>query len=279
MRAGIVEATGQRRVDHVEGGAGRGWRRTGAGQEWAYATAGDAPDRAHAGQGRVGAIPDGPPELRAEVGRLPLHHLPRRRRGGDRQPQREADDPLLPRARRGAEGEPAAERCVVDGEIILVGGSGDRLDFDALQQRIHPAASRVKMLAEQTPAQFVAFDLLALGDEDFTAGPSRSAGRRWNRRSPTAQRPIHLTAATPDPETGRAVVPASSRAPGWTAIMAKPLDGAVPAGQARDVQDQARTHRRLCRRRLPRAQERARPRSARCCWACTTTTASSPAWA
>src|SRR6478752_2566143 len=57
-------------------------------------------------------------------------------------------------------------RCVVDGEIILVGASGDRLDFDTLQQRIHPAASRVKLLAEQTPASFVAFDLLALGDDD-----------------------------------------------------------------------------------------------------------------
>src|SRR6184192_4278689 len=58
-------------------------------------------------------------------------------------------------------------RCVVDGEIILVGASGDRLDFDALQQRIHPAASRVKLLAQQTPASFVAFDLLFLDGEDL----------------------------------------------------------------------------------------------------------------
>ena len=55
------------------------------------------------------------------------------------------------------------ERCVVDGEIILIGASGERLDFEVLQQRIHPAASRVKLLAGQTPAAFVAFDLLALG--------------------------------------------------------------------------------------------------------------------
>jgi ATP-dependent DNA ligase len=61
------------------------------------------------------------------------------------------------------------ERCVVDGEIVLRKGSV--LDFDALQQRIHPAASRVKMLSEQTPASFVAFDLLALGDEDLMATP------------------------------------------------------------------------------------------------------------
>src|SRR5919109_4859163 len=57
-------------------------------------------------------------------------------------------------------------RCVIDGEIVVVTGTG--LDFDALQQRLHPAASRVRMLAEKTPASFVAFDLLALGDRDLT---------------------------------------------------------------------------------------------------------------
>src|SRR5215210_7942583 len=55
------------------------------------------------------------------------------------------------------------ERCVVDGEIVVVGEDG--LDFDVLQMRIHPAESRVQMLAETMPASFVAFDLLALGDE------------------------------------------------------------------------------------------------------------------
>ncbi len=57
------------------------------------------------------------------------------------------------------------ERCVLDGELILPGPKG--LDFDALQARIHPAASRVARLAAQTPAGFTAFDLLALGDEDW----------------------------------------------------------------------------------------------------------------
>src|SRR5918912_1821438 len=56
-------------------------------------------------------------------------------------------------------------RCVVDGEIVIAGPDG--LDFEALLLRIHPAASRVKLLAEQTPASFVAWDLLALGDEDL----------------------------------------------------------------------------------------------------------------
>ncbi|HXR41368.1 MAG TPA: ATP-dependent DNA ligase [Acidothermaceae bacterium] len=61
------------------------------------------------------------------------------------------------------------EHCVVDGEIIIV--NGDSLDFEALLQRIHPAASRVKKLAVETPASFVAFDLLALGDESLLDQP------------------------------------------------------------------------------------------------------------
>lgn len=58
------------------------------------------------------------------------------------------------------------DRVVIDGELVVPGLEG--LDFDALGQRIHPAAKRVNMLAEQTPASFVAFDLLALGDRDLT---------------------------------------------------------------------------------------------------------------
>src|ERR1700761_1692361 len=61
------------------------------------------------------------------------------------------------------------ERCVVDGEIVVAADSG--LDFEALQQRIHPAQSRVTMLSEATPASFIAFDLLALGDDDLTGRP------------------------------------------------------------------------------------------------------------
>jgi ATP-dependent DNA ligase len=61
------------------------------------------------------------------------------------------------------------DRCVIDGEIVIAGAHG--LDFDALQLRLHPAASRVTMLAEKTPAAFIAFDLLALGDDDYTGRP------------------------------------------------------------------------------------------------------------
>jgi ATP-dependent DNA ligase len=61
------------------------------------------------------------------------------------------------------------ERCVIDGEIVIVGAHG--LDFEALLLRIHPAASRVKLLAQETPASFVAWDLLAIGDEDLREVP------------------------------------------------------------------------------------------------------------
>src|SRR5438552_7350878 len=61
-------------------------------------------------------------------------------------------------------------RCVVDGEIV-VAGPGGALDFDTLQMRIHPAASRIRMLSEKTPASFIAFDLLAEEEEDLRSVP------------------------------------------------------------------------------------------------------------
>src|ERR687887_2062687 len=63
------------------------------------------------------------------------------------------------------------ERCVVDGELVVPDPSGKRLEFETLQQRIHPADSRVRLLAKQTPAHLVAFDLLALGDRSLMAEP------------------------------------------------------------------------------------------------------------
>ena len=65
----------------------------------------------------------------------------------------------------------APDRCVLDGEIIVPSGRTAGLDFEALLQRIHPATSRVELLARTTPALFVAFDLLALGDESFLDRP------------------------------------------------------------------------------------------------------------
>jgi len=87
-------------------------------------------------------------------------------------------------------------RCVVDGEIVIVAESG--LDFDALQQRIHPAASRVAMLAETTPASFVAFDLLCVGDEDLTDQPFAVRRSRLEETLSEAKAPVHLTPATTD---------------------------------------------------------------------------------
>jgi ATP-dependent DNA ligase len=115
-------------------------------------------------------------------------------------------------------------KCVLDGEIILVGSSGDRLDFDALQQRIHPAASRVKMLSEQTPAKFVAFDLLALGDEDFSGRPFAERRAALEQAFAAASAPVHLTAATQDPELAGKWFHQFEGA-GLDGIIAKPLDG------------------------------------------------------
>ena len=88
------------------------------------------------------------------------------------------------------------ERCVLDGEIVLVRGSG--LDFEVLQQRIHPAASRVKLLAAEIPASIVFFDLLCDGDRDLRGVPFRERRALLEARVGGAKPPIHLTPATTD---------------------------------------------------------------------------------
>ena len=93
------------------------------------------------------------------------------------------------------------ERCVVDGEIVVPGEKG--LDFWALQQRLHPAASRVNMLAEATPAHFVGFDLLALGDDDYTGRPFHERRAALERALAGTAPPIHLTPITRDRELAR----------------------------------------------------------------------------
>ena len=90
------------------------------------------------------------------------------------------------------------ERCVIDGEIVIPDAAGQRLDFDALLQRIHPAASRVTLLAGQTPAHFVAFDLLALGDEDLCQEPFARRRAALEEALAAAGPPVHLTPATVD---------------------------------------------------------------------------------
>ena len=87
-------------------------------------------------------------------------------------------------------------RAVVDGEVVIAGAGG--LDFDALTQRIHPAASRVRLLAETTPASFVAFDLLAVGDEDLRSEPYARRRAELEALLAGAKPPVHLTPATTD---------------------------------------------------------------------------------
>ncbi len=93
------------------------------------------------------------------------------------------------------------ERCVLDGEIVIAGPAG--LDFDALSQRIHPADSRVELLARTTPASFVAFDLLALGDADLTSEPYSVRRRTLEQALKGARPPIHVTPVTTRLEVAR----------------------------------------------------------------------------
>jgi len=88
------------------------------------------------------------------------------------------------------------ERCVVDGEIVIAGARG--LDFDALQLRLHPAASRVQKLAAETPASFVAFDLLAEGDRDLRSSPQVERRAALEQALAKASGRVHLTPCSRD---------------------------------------------------------------------------------
>ncbi len=116
------------------------------------------------------------------------------------------------------------ERCVVDGEIVVPAPDGRRLEFETLQQRIHPAASRVRLLAEQTPAHFVAFDLLALGDRDLTRAPFRERRGALAEALAAASSPIHVTPATTDRRVAERWFHQFEGA-GLDGVVAKPLDG------------------------------------------------------
>jgi ATP-dependent DNA ligase len=116
------------------------------------------------------------------------------------------------------------QRCVIDGEIVIATDHG--LDFEALQQRIHPADSRVRMLAQHTPACFIAFDLLALGDDDYTRRPFSE--RRATLVEAVAGsgarsgRSIHVTPATTDLATAQRWFEEFEGA-GLDGVIAKPL--------------------------------------------------------
>jgi ATP-dependent DNA ligase len=120
------------------------------------------------------------------------------------------------------------DRCVLDGEVVIAGDGG--LEFEALLLRIHPAESRVRMLAEQSPASFVAWDLLALDDEDLRATPQGERRARLEQAVARVASPIHLTPATTD----RALaVDWFSRfeGAGLDGVVAKRLDGTYQPGK------------------------------------------------
>lgn len=118
--------------------------------------------------------------------------------------------------------------CVVDGEIVIAGANG--LDFDALQMRLHPAASRVARLARETPASFVAFDLLAADGADLRGEPQAHRRARLERLLSGAQPPIHLTPMTRDPEQAREWL-ARFEGAGLDGVVAKPATGRYESGR------------------------------------------------
>jgi ATP-dependent DNA ligase len=112
------------------------------------------------------------------------------------------------------------DRCVVDGEIVIMAGKG--LDFVALLQRIHPADSRVQKLAVETPASFIAFDLLALDDEDLTQRPQAERRVLLENALAKVAAPVHLTPVTADPAVAKDWFAVFEGA-GLDGVMAKPV--------------------------------------------------------
>ena len=120
------------------------------------------------------------------------------------------------------------DRCVVDGEIVIPGADG--LDFEALLLRIHPAESRVRMLATQTPASFVGWDLLALDDEDLRGRPQRERRTAIEKALAGVQPPIHLTPATHDATVARDWFDRFEGA-GLDGVVAKPMAAPYQPGK------------------------------------------------
>jgi ATP-dependent DNA ligase len=121
-------------------------------------------------------------------------------------------------------------RCVVDGEIVVASEDRRSLDFWALQQRLHPAASRVRLLAERTPAAFVAFDLLALDDADCMPWPFHERRAALAGALAAATPPVHLAPITPDEDVARRWFEQFEGA-GLDGVIAKQADDAYQPGK------------------------------------------------
>jgi ATP-dependent DNA ligase len=121
-------------------------------------------------------------------------------------------------------------RAVVDGEIVVPDAESGRLDFEALQQRIHPAASRVKLLSETTPAHFIAFDLLTLDDRDLMREPFAQRRALLEEALAEAGSPIHVTPATRDHGLAERWFDEFEGA-GLDGVVAKPLDVTYQPGK------------------------------------------------
>jgi ATP-dependent DNA ligase len=120
------------------------------------------------------------------------------------------------------------ERCVVDGELVVTSDKG--LDFDALQLRQHPADSRVQKLAKEIPASYVAFDLLALGDDSLLETPFGERRATLERVLKNATPPIYITPTTRDRDTAADWFSRFEGA-GFDGVVAKPLAGTYTPGQ------------------------------------------------
>jgi ATP-dependent DNA ligase len=119
-------------------------------------------------------------------------------------------------------------RCVVDGEIVVATAGG--LDFDALQMRLHPAASRVAKLAAETPASFVAFDVLAIDGEDLRDVPQQERRQRLEQLLGHAKPPIHVTPMTRDARVAAEWLQQFEGA-GLDGVVAKPASGVYEPGK------------------------------------------------
>ncbi|GAA1135237.1 ATP-dependent DNA ligase [Microbacterium natoriense] len=122
--------------------------------------------------------------------------------------------------------------CLLDGEIVVATGpaGAQRLDWEALSQRIHPAASRVAKLSTETPAMFIAFDLLAEGDEDLQSSPFSVRRERLERMLAGVAHPLHITRTTRDREAAVRWL-AEFEGAGLDGVVAKPLDQPYAPGK------------------------------------------------